>query len=248
MKNKIQNSFNKAWKTYDQNSQIQQETCNRAIKCLLKEGNYYPYVADVACGTGLSTESLLDAINSEKIVAIDFCEKLLEVAIKKNLGPRVSLIHADFDEPRDEMANLNLIFCNMGLQWSPDLTFTLELFHSYLKIDGLLIFTLPLEGTFAELKGPYRNSFYTSDVIKSLISTAKFELLNFEAFTTVDHFDNPIEALRSIKLVGSNCLMMKENLRHEKIFRSTAKIIFVKPDCFNLSYRIGIFVLKKEAL
>ncbi len=245
MKNKIRQSFNKAWKTYDLYSQIQQRACDKAIKALLQHGDRYSLVADFACGTGLSTQSLLRSIQTEKILAIDFSESLLQVASNKNVDSRVSFLHADFDDLRTDTAKLDLVFCNMGLQWSPNILFTLGLFHSYLKTNGLLVFSLPMDSTFNELKEPYRNAFYTLDSLKIRINESGFNLLSFEEFTIVDQFDNPIKALRSIKFVGANCLVMDEGLRQKGLSRSAVKNMFVNHNNFNLSYRIGIFVLKK---
>lgn len=245
MKNKLRQSFNKAWKTYDLYSQIQQRACDKAIKVLLQHGNRYSLVADFACGTGLSTQSLLGSIQTEKILAIDFSEKFLQVASNKNMGSKVQIIHADFDELRDDTADLDLIFCNMGLQWSPNILFTLRLFHSYLKTNGLLVFSLPMDSTFTELKEPYRNAFYTPESLKDRINESGFNLFSFEEFTTVDQFDNPVKALRSIKFVGANCLVMDDDLRKKGLSRSAVKNMFVSHNNFNLSYRIGIFVIKK---
>lgn len=244
MKNKIRECFNKAWRTYDQYSQVQQRACDEAIKILLQHGDCYPLVADFACGTGLSTQSLLRSIQIEKIMAVDFCKKLLQVASHKNMDSRVQAIEADFDDLREDATDLDLIFCNMGLQWSPDILFTLERFRSYLKSNGLLIFSLPMDSTFSELKEPYRNSFYTPESLCKIINESGFNVVSLEEFTIVDQFDNPIKALQSIKFVGANCLMMNNDLRQKRISRSSVKSTFVSQENFNLSYRIGIFVLK----
>lgn len=246
MKNKIQQSFNKAWRTYDQYSHVQQQACEQAILALLQHGNSYPFVADFACGTGLSTRSLIKSIRSEKILAIDFCEKLLQVASNKNRSSKVQIIHADFDDRREDIRDLDLVFCNMGLQWSPDIRFTLRLFNTYLKKGGLLIFSLPMDSTFSELKEPYKNSFYTPESLKKRIKESGFNLKSSEDFVLIDPFDNPLKALRSIKFVGANCLVMNSNFRQQGISRSSLMNMFVNQDNFNLSYRIGIFVLEKE--
>lgn len=246
MKNKIQKSFNKAWRTYDLHSSVQQRACLQAILALLQYGNCYPFSADFGCGTGLSTQALLQSIQTEKILAIDFCDKLLQVAKNKHMGSKVQVIQADFEERHNDIANLDLILCNMGLQWSSDILFTLQLFRDYLKKYGLMIFSLPMDSTFSELKETHRNSFYTPESLKDMIGKSGFNLLNFEEFTMVDQFDNPLKALRSIKYVGADCLMMNHGIRQEAISRSSVKNLFVSQDNFNLSYRIGIFILCKE--
>ena len=248
MKTRIKASFNKAWKTYDDYCGVQKSICEKAIELLLIQGDRYPVVADFACGTGLSTQCLVRDINVEKIIAIDFCENLLEIARAKNSDTKAEFLLADFDDRLFPDQYLDLIFCNMGLQWSIALKKTLALFHAYLQNSGVLVFSMPLDNTFPELHSRYKNSFHTVNKVISFLDECQYHVELFREEVLVDHFSTALDALRSIKSVGANCGLDKTGPVTHKITKNNISELFVNPKMVSLTYHVGIFVAKKSGV
>ena len=164
-KKRIKACFNKAWKSYDEHCSVQKRVCKMAIEALREQRLRYDIIADFACGTGVSTQLLLSNLESKSIYAIDFSERLLEVAKKKNKNNlNMHYILEDFDSLIFADNYLDLAFCNMGLQWSLNLENTLNIISGYLRGTGMLAFTIPMAGTFQELNG-CENSLYNADEI-----------------------------------------------------------------------------------
>jgi malonyl-CoA O-methyltransferase len=245
MKDRIKANFNRAWKTYDQYCGVQKSVCEKAIDLLLSQGEDYSLAADFACGTGVSTQCLADKVKFEKLIAIDFCESLLEIAREKNKDARIETLLHDFDERVFQDHHLDLLFCNMGLQWSLNLKNTLTLFRSYLKDTGLLVFSMPLQNTFAELKAQNRNSFHTLQEIVSILDECQYQVKISQKEILKDQFSTAFDAIRSIKSIGANCVLDKSHFGGKKITRNNVSDFFVNPKVVSLTYHIGIFVAKK---
>jgi len=246
MKAKIKNSFNRAWKTYDVNCEVQKTVCLKAIELLLRHGKTHLQVADFACGTGVSTLFLSEKIDFEQMKAIDFSEKLSEIAREKINDDRIEILLSDYDDRIFADQTVDLIFCNMGLQWSVNINCTLDLFYGYLKDKGLIAFTIPLENTFSELNGPYKNTFYSPREILRVLEEVGYRVEVFYPEIVVEHYSTPLQALQSIKAVGANCVVNEKRSAKKVITRQMVESFFVDPKAVSLTYHLGVFIAKKS--
>jgi len=242
-KTKIKTCFNKAWKTYDGNCSVQKTVCEKAIEMLKQYRHQYANVVDVACGTGVSTQCLAGQIECHTLYAIDFSERLLAVAKEKNLRYPVEWIGADFDDNIFEPGSQDLVFCNMGLQWSLNLKKTLALFYEYLHNAGVCAFTMPLSGTFPEIQESHKNIFHSKEAVSVFLKACGFNELYFQEEYFQERFSSQMHAIDSIKHIGANCLMSNKN-RGLRTSRTTG--IFVNNSIRSLSYMIGIFIAVKK--
>lgn len=239
IRKKIKSCFNRSYKTYDQHSSIQEKTCFELIKALMNFSEDYTKIADFACGTGIGVKYLNKYVEYKKMYAVDFSTNLLSIAKEKYGNGKINFILSDFDRPIFDKNTLNLIVCNMGLQWSLNLVDTLKLFHEYLIKSGRLAFSMPLDGTFCELNPVHRNAYYNEFEVKNMLTQAGFTFELIKKNVYVEKFSSQIEAIRSIKLVGANCKMKGEvsDTRAQNFFIDTSKA--------QLSYVVGIFVVRR---
>ncbi len=179
-KNKIKICFNKAWKTYDNNCSVQNKICERATEKLKEYRHEYGNVADFACGIGLSTQYIVDSFSYKRIYAIDFSEKLLILAKEKLENQGVQFVLSDFDMEIFPKGYLDLVFCNMGLQWSMNLKKTLGIFYCYLRSSGYCVFTTPMADNFPEMTEHFKNIFYTMEETLGIISKSCYEIIFHE--------------------------------------------------------------------
>lgn len=201
LKYKIKESFNKAVDSYNQNCQIQFDTGCKLIKKIQKLNLNPESVIDLGCGTGLITIHLFHNYpNSKKKYALDIADKLLQKA-KKNLK-KIIFIEDDFDS----LANLSLdlVFSNMALQWSRNLSNTIDIITQNLQNNGILAFSTLLEGTFYELPINSRIKFKKFEEIKQILIDRNYKILELSNEKIVQNFPSFIHALNSIKNVGAN--------------------------------------------
>lgn len=243
LKNKIKLYFNKARNTYDTHCSLQKTVCEKAVEILKRYRNQYENAADFACGTAVSTQCLSERVGYSTLYGIDFAEQLLAVAKEKEFREPVEWINADFDDRVFEKDYLDLVFCNMGLQWSLNLKKTLALFYDYLHCSGICALTIPLEGTFPEIHEGHKNSFHSKKIVENALQACGFTLLNSLEEYLVEHFNTQYEALNSIKSIGANCLMSNRTHRSKK---GATSAIFVNEAKRTLSYRMGIFIAIKN--
>lgn len=218
----IKDYFNKAAPKYDDNCQLQLKTGDTLLSLIQPANN----VIDLGCGSGSTTAKL----KYKKLYALDISNELLELA-RLRLGKRnVTYLEMSYDDFSG--LNLDLAFANMSLQWSENLELSLNNIKDNLKSTGILAFSIPLLGTFSDLKTSTM-AFLSAAQIEELLSSWDIIYNKTEEINYL--FPNLIEALRSIKSVGANYCRNKKN-----ILPSRDKSPYL------LKYNIGYFIARKK--
>jgi malonyl-ACP O-methyltransferase BioC len=244
LKEKIRLSFNRAYNTYDNYCILQNSICEKLITQLKQYVSNTGSIVDLGCGTGNSTKLLIDNFAHKKIYAVDIADKLLVKAKHKLASYNVDILLADFEQILFKNHCIKLAFSNMSLQWSINFAKTLKTLHTQLADDGILAFSIPMNNTFFELKDNCKNTFYTYAEILPMLLNSGFKLIFFSNQFYKFHFDLPDIALRSIKMVGANCLLSK-SFKNGLANKVNLNKIFKKEDSYSLTYHIGFFIVKK---
>lgn len=231
MKNKIRECFNKAVNSYDDNSNLQEEIGLNLLNRLKNYNVTNINIIDLGCGTGKITKHFASHFKYNKFYAIDFADLLLLKAAKYLEPYNIKCFIADFDNKL--LRDFDLIYSNMALQWSSNLEKTIENIYSSLNNEGIFAFTIPLDGTFAQIEPNSRNEFVTYNEIISYIKKAGFSILeaDLEVFN-----EKGIKSLKAIKKIGANYIINQKN----KAILSRSKL-----ENFELTYKIGYFIGKK---
>jgi malonyl-CoA O-methyltransferase len=208
------------------------------------EINEKPKIADLGCGTGCSTEALCTLFPDEKIVAIDFAAHALERAQAKIQSTKVEFLLSDFEEKIFQSQSMDLIFSNMSLQWSLQLEHLFEHLHQAIQTNGLLAFSVPVEGNFPEIQTTHKNIFVSQLTIERLLQKIGFTILMAESAYYQENFDSPLESLRSLRKTGTTVLVdaqAEQGLSHAKSLNH----ILVDANSTTLTYHIGFFIAQK---
>lgn len=245
IKTKIRDQFNRSADSYDQDCEIQNEICKQSINLLLKQQNQFKNIADLACGTGESTKQLIQSIYYEKCYAIDFAHKLLSIAKNKLIhNQKVNFVLGDLDNLLFELSHLDLIFCNMGLQWSDHLPSTIKLIRQYLTQNGIFAFSIPISGNFPEMKPSCKLPLACHEEIIEIVKSASFELTNWEIKTISILFSTQLDLIKSLKNVGAN-YNKSESQRQPGLGKMKTDHIFTDQNNRQLTYKIGIYIARK---
>lgn len=243
----IRRTFDRAARTYDAYCSVQQTIAQRAIRLLLAHQQVFDRIVDFGCGTGESTACLMQHVRATQCYAVDFSEQLLSVAKHKladHLG--ITWIHGDFDQPISFAQPVELIFSNMALQWSSDVQYTLDLWNTYLAQRGLLLFSVPIAGNFSELKACYRKHFLSDSQMIALLSSRDGVLMAQDQLSIRQSFTSQYAALTSLKATGTN-YHHGDALKGRGLARVRPEIFFVDRDCSQLTYHVGIYLIRKTA-
>lgn len=243
-KTKIRRCFNRAKLTYDLHAELQRNICQQLIALLNNCNQHYSNIIDIGCGTGLSTEYLHNAFPANRLLALDLALDLLTLTHQR-LG-KANSICADFDNIPTSNQQFDLVFSNMCLQWSPNLFATLNELSRITKDAGLLACSLPISGTFSDLKQlllqltgkNFFNEFISLPNLHAALAQSGYQLLNIK---TTDHpftYPDLKAALQSFKKIGA-CANYHCGALTKSLYQ---KILPIFP---TLNYRITQFVAKK---
>lgn len=136
----------------------------------------------------------------------------------------------------------------MGLQWSLNINNALSLFYSILRKNGILIFSIPLEGTFIELNQCYRNKQRFGWEVKTILRDLNLQSIQCHHFNYIQVFDTHLDALKSIKGVGANCILDRTGINQINHLGKRMKNFFLEKENISLTYHIGIFIAKKGSV
>lgn len=217
----IKNCFNKAASSYDSHCHLQLATGEKLISLIDSADD----VIDLGCGTGITTCKL----KYKKLYCLDISEELLLQAKKRLANKNVTFLDISFDNFSG--LELDLAFANMSLQWSENFKVTLNNIRSNLKPNGILAFSIPLAGTFADLKTEVL-PFLSMEEVKQFLADWQIIYANSEEINYV--FPSLIDSLKSIKAVGANYCRTRSK-----------KVISRDKSPHVLKYHIGYFVAAK---
>jgi len=246
MEDRIKMCFNQSSATYDTACTIQQFSNMALLKILLHYVDINEpihKIVDLGCGTGNSTQLLLETFKCQELYGIDIAEQLLKIAETKLKTSAVKFIRSSFNHPLT-LTSLDLAYANMSLHWATSLENTLKVIHKALKERSFFSFSIPVLGTFNEIKSKHKNIFFPRETIESIIQQqSEFSLISTQKKTFIDKFSSPYQALKSIKNVGANILsqQQKKGLANKNLYAN----IFKEKDVFDLTYQVGFFILKK---
>lgn len=239
-KEKIRQYFNKAKTSYDQNCQLQM-TIGQQLISLIKQNNIpINSIIDIGCGTGIVTKQLAEEIYYREFHAIDIADQLLFIAKKRLQAFHIDAYELDMDHLFKIDRTFDVVFSNMSLHWSQHVLSTFNIISNIINKNGLFVFSIPLQGTFPELRNHFAiHPFVDGMIIEKQLSQIGYDVLTSKIEKIVLSFPNTITALKSIKNVGANYVAKNriQGLRGSS---------FLNDITINeVTYIIGYFVAKK---
>lgn len=151
IKQQIANKFNQTANNYNSAALAQMSIANNLINRyqLIKQSG--KIILDVGCGTGLATQQLARRFANSQVYGLDLAPAMLSVARQKPMD-NLHYLCADMEQLPLPDNSVDWVFSNFSLHWSLNLAQTLQEIYRVLKLDGLLMFTIPGLNTFNELK------------------------------------------------------------------------------------------------
>ena len=136
----------------------------------------------------------------------------------------------------------------MALQWSANLKLVLSSIQKNMNKNGLLAFSIPLHGTYAELAASSRNDFHTQESILNFLLESEWTILHSETNHFSTSYNSWLNALKTIKATGANYVFKKKSssLSSKSYLYRLVKTKQAVKEKISLSYHIGYFIAGKK--
>jgi len=130
----VKDSYNEWAKTYDSVENKTRDLDKVATQRTLSSIDF-SRVLEIGCGTGKNSSWLID--NAERVISIDFSEKMLAIARKKIQKKGLTFYQHDLTEAWPiQLEFMDLITCNLVLEHIKDLNFIFQQAHNVLQTGG----------------------------------------------------------------------------------------------------------------
>jgi malonyl-CoA O-methyltransferase len=113
-------------------------------------------VVDLGCGTGQGALALAAHWPGARVLAVDHAPAMLEQLAHRDVAARCERLCADLRALPLPDASVDLVFCNLALQWCDDLDAAFAEVARVLRPRGLFSFTTLGPDTLAELRDAWR--------------------------------------------------------------------------------------------
>lgn len=227
---KVQQSFRRALKTYDDNAFVQLEIAQTLMKILAEKRDenaqktHFNSVFEIGCGTGFLTKALLDDFTVDHLVANDLvaeCKPIINVFLSEMLsitGNKTlnswEFVAGDINEC-DIKPQQDLICSASTLQWVEDVPALLEKFYENLSSNGWLALTSFGPNHFSEIHALNQENVNTGHDLnyldisewRNMLEThikAAFFVENIQTQSVTLWFDSFDELLRHLRNTGVN--------------------------------------------
>lgn len=209
----IAQSFNKAYRSYEQVAELQKEVGLILLERVRQFCQTKPtHIIDIGCGPGLLAPKLQKRFPDSIIILTDIAEQMLHYSSGQNPECKHICLDAEYLPLADN--SCELIFSNMTIQWCQTPEKVFSEFHRILKPGGQLFFSTVGPATLHELKHAWRtidhfthvNDFIDMYTLGDMMLASGFSepVVDIENFTLT--YASVLDLLKDLKLLGSTKL------------------------------------------
>jgi malonyl-CoA O-methyltransferase len=209
----IKRAFDQASRTYDSAAVLQSAVRQQCLERLELIKLDPRRILDVGAGTGHSSIALARRFKGARVAALDLSTGMLaEASKRRSLFTKIELICGDAGGLPIQSQSVDIIFCNLVLQWCADLDLVFREFNRVLRPQGLLTFSTFGPDTLWELRQAFShvddhqhvNRFADMhDVGDILISAGLVEpVMDADVFTLT--YDDVMGLMKDLKAIGAN--------------------------------------------
>lgn len=258
---KIQQSFRRSLKTYDENAFVQLEVAETLSKMLSEycaQSTHFSQVLELGCGTGFLTKAILSRFTIQQLHSTDLvseCEVVLAEQLKPFLGEQLrswEFVSADINQLNINK-NHDLICSASSMQWVDDLSVVMAKIIAGLRSKGWLALSSFGPDHFSQLRelnqnfGNETSSLnYASDVQWRELLERDFEIKKIESQAMTIWFDSFHEMLQHLRNTGVNGNARQQwSQKNLSEFAYFYESTFAKQGCLPLSYE-PIFIIAQK--
>jgi malonyl-CoA O-methyltransferase len=154
----VRRHFDRASAGYDDSAVLQARVRQQLLDRLEWIAFEPDVVVDLGCGTAQGAQALTGRWPRARVIAVDIAPGMLREAGRLNAGRQFERVCADALALPLPDASVDLVFCNLLLQWCDDLDAAFAEIMRVLRPRGLLTFTTFGPDTLIELREAWREA------------------------------------------------------------------------------------------
>ncbi|CAH9058331.1 Malonyl-[acyl-carrier protein] O-methyltransferase [Pseudoalteromonas holothuriae] len=201
--------FSKAAKQYKTHARVQQQVASRLF-LLLENGQ--DCLLDLGAGPLLHRGQLIK--HAASVLHIDLSHGMLQQGQSDTWR-----VCADMDKLPLQSASVSCIFSNFAIQWSSAPAQLFKELARVCKPDAQVVISSVLDGSLKEISQAWRsldnrchvNSFLALHELEQFAKDAGFGINLSKQACLKDSFENPQQALKSVKNIGANQMQNQNN-------------------------------------
>lgn len=150
----IQRSFSRAAAHYDEHAWLQWEIGQRLLQQAQLDQLQPAMIVDAGCGTGRLTAVLKQRWPKARVMGVDSAPGMVSAAARRHQHwrRRFEVVQADLASPPVADREVDLLVCNLALQWCEDLPAVFNAWRRIMKPGGLVLFATFGPDTLHELR------------------------------------------------------------------------------------------------
>lgn len=210
---KTRQAFNKSALLYDDVAALQREIGAKLFDRLDNIHVEPEYILDVGAGTGEPTVKLMKRYPTAKVVAMDIAPQMLKVAAKKAPFLRkMKTLCCDMHSFSIADNSIDMIYSNVAIQWSGNLSKVFNEFMRVLKPGGLLVYSTFGPNTLMELRESWAkvdshthvNSFASKESIEENMIESGFKNIEIDSANVHLSYTDVCSLMKDLKTLGAN--------------------------------------------
>jgi malonyl-CoA O-methyltransferase len=219
-KKAIQTAFSKAAISYDQFADLQRDVGYHLMSLIPPAVKQTNAILDLGCGTGYFSAVFNQQNNKASLTCFDLSPEMLKQTELRGLSS-CQFIQGDIDLLPFTAQQFDLIYSNLVLQWSEDLSQCLLQTRKALNPQGRLCFSTLLNGSLNELQQAWKsvdnnihiNGFLTKEQVLQALQSSGFNQVSVTIETHVKKYTDVIEVMKALKGIGANHVHNGKNNR-----------------------------------
>lgn len=256
-KKAVKASFSKAAGHYDQFADLQREIGHQLFDLMPVNVKQSSSILDLGCGTGYFSALLREMNIKASLTCFDLSPQMLQQTAQRKLTP-CQYVEGDIDAQPFTAGQFNLIFSNLVLQWSEQLSLSLQQTHHALKNDGNLCFSTLLDGSLFELQQAWKsidsavhvNHFLSKEQVLTAVKLAGYQQVKIFTETRIKKYPDVISVLKALKGIGANHVHNRNNKQTSNRQLLNQLELGYQPfknqdGDYNLSYQVCYIVAQK---
>ncbi|RZQ54418.1 dethiobiotin synthase [Pseudoalteromonas phenolica] len=240
--------FSKAAGQYKQHAHVQKLAAELLFSRLNKHS---PVMLDLGAGPLLHQYKLKH--HSDCLVAMDLSLGMLSETYSEE---NVSCVCADMDKLPFTESVFDAVFSNFAIQWSADPEGLFKSLYSVSKPGSQVLISTVLDGSLSEIAQAWKavddnqhiNDFLNLTQLIKIAQSVGFKVVYSNQHCLQDHYDKPINAIKSVKNIGANHLtdcQKEQGLLGKSAYKNLLSGFPLQDGKAVISYQVGILELTK---
>lgn len=150
----IERRYDQSAGAYDRHDALEREIGERLLERAAFARVVPRRIVDIGCGTGRGSRALKARYGEALVIGLDLSRRMLQRLQARSIADQpLYAVQADLARLPLAARCVDIVFCNLALQWAVDFERALQEFRRVLRPEGMLLFSVPGPDSLRELRG-----------------------------------------------------------------------------------------------